>query len=360
MGRSASASRTPAGSSFTMGVSGGDAQATVKNISVAGSFGNITIPGVNISGNVTIGGTLARPRGPQLHRRSQRRRVGHRQRNGRRHRLQVRPRRQRPPSPPAAASPNTLSSKVVRQRLADRPITAPLYISAQRHRQLRRGPALSLLGPSGSPVLGKYEHHQPGRAQTPGGRAARSRSARPTSTSARPSPAPSTASDHGRRHAGRPRPPRFQRLHRQDHQRRGSSPAPTSGATGDSAAPGLNADSPSLSVGSFPLRRQQDPPRHHRRRLDLVNGVFDDGDDFIRGGVGSKLGPVTVVSATTLTTRFLAGKYTAAVSINGAAINPKNDRRFVLTESAPRPSSSAPSRPPAPRPSASSSPTTAS
>jgi hypothetical protein len=66
--------------------------------------------------------------------------------------------------------------------------------------------------------------------------------------------------------------------------------------------------------------------------LDPVDGVFDNGNDIIKGGLGSKLGPVTVAKTTTPTTRFLAGKFNGTIKINGAVINPLADRRFVLTE----------------------------
>lgn len=60
------------------------------------------------------------------------------------------------------------------------------------------------------------------------------------------------------------------------------------------------------------------------------DGIIDNGDDYIKGGNGSKLGAVTVGRTTTPTTRFFAGKFNGAVSINGQTITPANDRRFVI------------------------------
>lgn len=66
--------------------------------------------------------------------------------------------------------------------------------------------------------------------------------------------------------------------------------------------------------------------------LDPVDGIFDNGNDIIKGGLGAKLGFLTIARTTTLTSRFLAGSFVGTMSINGAAVNPKNDRRFALTE----------------------------
>jgi len=327
-----------AGSSFTMGVSGGDAQATVKNISVAGSFGNITIPGVNISGNVTIGGTLARLEARNF--------IG-------------------VPNVGASVTVNgtgvdtvfkfglvanasittssgiaelTLSSKWSDNDSQTDLITAP-YISALNVTgNFAAGLRLSASsGPSGSPVLGNT--NITGQAGTNSwwvnGRAG---TIKVGSTNVYFSASFAGAVDSFQTTVADMRgdlaAPRFNSVSIAKTINTGRILAGANlGRDGRLGGAGLNADSfsfgqlLSLYVGNKILRGIIGVG------LDPVNGVFDDGDDFIRGGAGSKLGPVTVVSATTPTTRFLAGKYTGAVSINGAAINPKNDRRFVLTES---------------------------
>lgn len=68
--------------------------------------------------------------------------------------------------------------------------------------------------------------------------------------------------------------------------------------------------------------------------LDPVDGIINNGNDVIKGGNGSKFGPIIIGGPTSKNARFFAGKFVNGVQINGQAIVPQNDRRFVLNESA--------------------------
>ncbi|MBX3385630.1 MAG: hypothetical protein KF768_03580 [Phycisphaeraceae bacterium] len=68
--------------------------------------------------------------------------------------------------------------------------------------------------------------------------------------------------------------------------------------------------------------------------LDPVDGVLNNGNDKIKGGNGSKFGPIVIGGPTSANARFFAGKFVNGVMINNRSIIPQNDRRFVLNESA--------------------------
>lgn len=68
--------------------------------------------------------------------------------------------------------------------------------------------------------------------------------------------------------------------------------------------------------------------------LDPVDGILNNGNDRIKGGNGSKFGPIVIGGPTSANARFFAGKFVNGVQINNRSIVPQNDRRFVLNESA--------------------------
>lgn len=67
--------------------------------------------------------------------------------------------------------------------------------------------------------------------------------------------------------------------------------------------------------------------------LDPVDGVLNNGNDKIKGGNGSKFGPIVIGGPTSANARFFAGKFVNGILINNKSIIPQNDRRFVLNES---------------------------